>query len=147
MQSLTRRSRIWRDEIKELDQEIVRNATDYPKLNALTKEKEETEEKLDGEDGALGVSDRACGTDRTGTGEMTMEKQWITEPGDWAKAGVTKNGQGVNFTLELPEEETAELLLFRKKELQSTGGSDPNGRKSDGRSLFCLSERFPSGTL
>ena len=45
---------------------------------------------------------------------MTMEKQWITEPGDWTKAGVTKNGQGVNFTLELPEEETAELLLFRK---------------------------------
>ena len=45
---------------------------------------------------------------------MTMEKQWITEPGDWTKAGVTKNGQGVNFTLELPEEETAELLLFQK---------------------------------
>ena len=45
---------------------------------------------------------------------MTMEKQWITEPGDGTKAGVTKNGQGVNFTLELPEEETAELLLFRK---------------------------------
>lgn len=45
---------------------------------------------------------------------MTMEKQWITEPGDWTKAGVTKNGQGVNFTLELPEGETAELLLFRK---------------------------------
>ena len=34
------------NKIKELDQEIVRNATDYPKLNALTKEKEETEEKL-----------------------------------------------------------------------------------------------------
>ncbi|MDD5966536.1 MAG: ABC transporter ATP-binding protein, partial [Blautia sp.] len=34
------------NKIKELDQEIVRNATDYTKLNALTKEKEETEEKL-----------------------------------------------------------------------------------------------------
>ena len=35
-----------KDEVKELDLEIVRNATDYPKLSALTKEKEETEEKL-----------------------------------------------------------------------------------------------------
>lgn len=34
------------EKVKELDLEIVRNATDYPKLSALTKEKEETEEKL-----------------------------------------------------------------------------------------------------
>ena len=47
---------------------------------------------------------------------MTMEKQWIPEPGDWTRAGVTKTGQGVNFTLELPEAETAELLLFQKGE-------------------------------
>ena len=46
MRSSTRRSRLWRKKIKELDLEIVRNATDYPKLSALTKEKEETEEKL-----------------------------------------------------------------------------------------------------
>ena len=47
---------------------------------------------------------------------MTMEKQWIPESGDWTRAGVTKTGQGVNFTLELPEAETAELLLFQKGE-------------------------------
>ena len=47
---------------------------------------------------------------------MTMEKQWIPETGDWTRAGVTKTGQGVNFTLELPEAETAELLLFQKGE-------------------------------
>ncbi len=34
------------EKVKQLDLEIVRNATDYPKLSALTKEKEETEEKL-----------------------------------------------------------------------------------------------------
>ena len=34
------------EKVKELDLEIVRNATDYPKLSALTKEKEEMEEKL-----------------------------------------------------------------------------------------------------
>mgnify|MGYP000004839323 FL=1 len=34
------------EKVKELDLEIVRHATDYPKLSALTKEKEETEEKL-----------------------------------------------------------------------------------------------------
>ena len=34
------------EKVRELDLEIVRNATDYPKLSALTKEKEETEEKL-----------------------------------------------------------------------------------------------------
>ena len=45
-----------------------------------------------------------------------MEKQWIPETGDWTRAGVTKTGQGVNFTLELPEAETAELLLFQKGE-------------------------------
>ena len=45
-----------------------------------------------------------------------MEKQWIPESGDWTRAGVTKTGQGVNFTLELPEAETAELLLFQKGE-------------------------------
>ena len=47
---------------------------------------------------------------------MTMEKQWIPESGEWMRAGVTKTGQGVNFTLELPEAETAELLLFQKGE-------------------------------
>ena len=53
---------------------------------------------------------------------MTMEKQWITEPGDWTKAGVTKNGQGVNFTLELPEEETANGIFSRERSVISAAG-------------------------
>ena len=75
-----------------------------------------------------------------------MEKQWIPESGEWMRAGVTKTGQGVNFTLELPEAETAELLLFQKGE-EEPEAVIPMGEKVMGDLCVHFSQRFSPGTV